>query len=109
MGKGIGDDPALALLLQAIVTDGIGGVQRILQVAFLEPVMALLCVVGPDTGKAVGLQLLAHQQAVVAFHPCAALTRRLHLQGYAQQGLHVMADFVGDYVGLGEIAGHLEA
>ncbi len=109
MGKGIGDDPALALLLQAIVTDGIGGVQCILQVAFLEPVMALLCVVGPDTGKAVGLQLLAHQQAVVAFHLRTALARRLHLLGNAQQRLHVMADLVGDHIGLGEIAGHLEA
>ncbi len=40
--------------------------------------MALLCMVGPDPREAVGLQFLAHQQAVVAFHARAALAGSLH-------------------------------
>ena len=60
--------------------------------------------IGPDAGIAVGLQFLAHQQAVVAFHPRTALAGRLHLPGNAEQRLDVMTDLMGDHIGLGEVA-----
>ena len=71
--KASGTTRPLAALLQVVVADGIGGVQRFFQVAFLQPVVALLGVIGPDAGIAVGLKFLAHQQTVVTFHPRATL------------------------------------
>src|SRR5690606_40505664 len=65
---------------------------------------AALGVVRPDAGQAVGLQFLAHQQAVSAFQCLASLARGVHLGGNAQQGLHMVAHLVGDHVGLGEVA-----
>ena len=85
-----------------VVADGIGGVQRFFQVAFLQPVVALLGVIGPDAGIAVGLQFLAHQQTVVAFHPRATLAGGLHLLRNAEQCSHVMTDLMGDHIGLGK-------
>ena len=38
-----------------------------------------------------------------------ALARRLDLIGDAEQLLHVMADLMGDDIGLGEVAGRAEA
>ncbi|MNN69514.1 hypothetical protein D3C81_1853050 [compost metagenome] len=61
--------------------------------------------VGPDTGQAIGLQFLAHQQAIVAFHALTALACGLHAGRHPQQGLHVVADFVGNHIGLGKVAG----
>jgi hypothetical protein len=55
------------------------------------------------------LQFLAHQQAVVAFHALAAAARGVDLGRNAKQGLHMVADFVSDHVGLGEVAGRSEA
>ncbi len=101
--------PALTLLLQIIVADGGSGVERFLKITDFEPVMALLRVVGPDTGEAVGLQLLANQQATVAFHARAALACGLYLLRYPEQGLYVMADLVRDDISLGEVAGGGEA
>ena len=104
MGEGIRNDPALTLLLQTVVADGVRRVQCFLKIPFLEPVMTLLGVVGPDPGKAIRLQLLANQQAVVTLHTRAALTGSLHLLRYAQQRLHMVADLMGDHVGLSEVA-----
>ncbi|MNJ64104.1 hypothetical protein D3C77_600440 [compost metagenome] len=79
VGKGIRYHPALAFLLQAIVADGVCGVQSLFDVAGFQPVQALLCLVSPDAGQAIGLQLLANQQAVIALHAFTALARGLHL------------------------------
>ncbi|MNN56249.1 hypothetical protein D3C81_1711670 [compost metagenome] len=50
------------------------------------------------------MQLLAHQQAAIAFHLPALLAGDLHLRRNAEQGLNMVSDFVSDHVGLGEIA-----
>lgn len=68
MGEGIRHHHAAALALQAIVADGVGGVQGFLDVARLQPVQPLLCTVGPDPGEAVRLQFLAYRRAVGALH-----------------------------------------
>ena len=60
--------------------------------------------VGPDAGVAVGLQFLAYQQAVVAFHVAAAGALRVDLARHAGDGLDVVADFMCDNVGFCEIA-----
>ena len=65
----------------------------------------------PHAGQAVGLQLHAHLQSVdltlVAALQCLLL-EGLHLVCHAEQSLHVMADLVGDHVGLREIAGRMK-
>ena len=97
-------DLALRLALQGVVADGGGGGEGFLQVAGLQPGVALLRMVRPQAGVAVGLQFLAHQQAAIAFDAFAALARLVHPRGDAGERLHVVADLVRDDVGLGEIA-----
>ncbi|MNI85216.1 hypothetical protein D3C73_1421890 [compost metagenome] len=64
----------------------------------------MLRLVSPYTGQAVGLQFLAHQQAIVTLQALACTARGIDLGRHAKQGLHVVADLVGDHVGLGEVA-----
>ncbi|MDR6357907.1 hypothetical protein Q3H58_004578 [Pseudomonas psychrotolerans] len=98
-----------ALALQAIVTDGIGRVQGLFQVARFQPVQPLLGVVGPDAGVAVGLQLQADRQAGGTLGGDTPTPRRFHLARGTGEVLHVVADLVGDDVGAGEIAVGAEA
>ena len=98
-----GTTRTLALLLQAVVANGVGGVQGFFDVARFQPVQALLGIMGPDPGQAIGLKFLAHQQATVAFHLPTLLASGLNFRRYAEQGLHVVSDFVSDHVGLREI------
>ena len=57
VGEAFGHDGAPAALLQGVVADLGGGVQRLLDVALLQPALAALRQLGPDAGKAVRLQL----------------------------------------------------
>ena len=56
MGPCLGIDPALRLLLDAVVADCGRGVERLVDLTGVE-LTALLRVVGPRAGEAVGLQL----------------------------------------------------
>ena len=105
VGPGLGRDAAAGLLLDAVVADRGGGAQGLLDVAFLEQ-PALVGGVRPDTRQAVGLQLEAHRQRVGAIGPALLPA---DLLGDAQEVLHVVADLVGEHVGLGEVAGRPEA
>ena len=105
---GLGLDPAAAPALEAVVADGRGGPQALLEVARLEHAPLAGGVVAPHAGEAVGLQLQAHRQLVgLASVPPAAAAP--HLVVDAEQVLHVVADLVRDDVGLGEVAGRAEA
>ena len=57
MGERIPHDIALRLLLDAIVADGARRIQRLIDIAGLEDILGLLRLIGPNAGKAVGLQL----------------------------------------------------
>ena len=105
VGEGIGDDAALTFALDRVVADRGGGAQRFFEIARFEPRMALLGAVGPHAGVAVGLQFLPDEQAVGALDVAAAHPHGIHLFGHAGHGLHVVADFVRDHVGLREVAG----
>ncbi|MNG26148.1 hypothetical protein D3C84_1111000 [compost metagenome] len=61
MGKRVRYHPTLTLLLQAVVANGVGGVQGFFDIAGFQPVQTLLRMVGPDPGQAIGLQFLAHE------------------------------------------------
>src|SRR3954452_19568527 len=60
VGEGVWHDVALALALQAIIADGLRGVDGLLDVALLQGLVALVRVEGPDAGEAIGHQFDAH-------------------------------------------------
>ena len=62
MREAVGHDITLRLLLQGIVADRGGGVKRVLDIALLEDLEALIGICGPDAGEAIGLQLDADAQ-----------------------------------------------
>ncbi len=98
MGPALAVDAAGRALLDAVVADGGGRVQAILDVGRREllDVAGLYGVGRPDAGVAVGLQLEADGARRLALAVVAdALVR-------ADQMLDVVAVFVGDDVGLGE-------
>jgi hypothetical protein len=94
--------------LQAVVADGRGGGQCSFQVARFEHLLHGVGALAPDAGQAVGLQFHAYRQGI-GLASLARWRAFMHLVGDAEQVLHVMADFVGDDVGLGEFAGGVEA
>src|SRR5437016_1688298 len=96
------------MALQAVVTDGGGGVQTFFDVAGLENLASALGVAGPDAGQAVGLELHAHLERVGLDLAPPAL-RRVDSLGDPEQVLHVVAYFVRDHVSLREVAGRPEA
>jgi hypothetical protein len=105
VGERLGDDLALRLPLQAVVADRRGGRQRLLGLARFEDLLHAVGAMAPDAGEAVGLQFEPHRQRIGGGPVAAALLRRVHLVGNAEQVLHVMTDFVRDHVSLGKLAG----
>lgn len=103
MGEGLGRDITTLAFLQPVVADLAGRVQRLLYVARFDQIFAAVRMVGPDAGKAVGLQFHPYGELVV-FRLGQALALTLHLIADAQKVLHVVPDLVGHDVGLGEIA-----
>ena len=99
MRPGVRVDVALALLLDPIVTDGAGCVERLgdVLVGQLRDEAGRDRVAGPHAGEAVGLQLRLHRAAA------RALLRRAVAQ-QAEQVLDVMAVLVRHDVRLGETA-----
>src|ERR1041385_1033016 len=105
VGEALRHHRALRLSLQRVVADRRGGLQRRVDVTRIEEALLRLGVVGPDAGEAVGLQLGAHLEPVRVGAVGGALLRLLHLGQDAEQVLHMVADLVGDHVGLRELAG----
>src|SRR5678815_4849468 len=108
VGEVVGHHAPLSLALQAVVPDGGGGAEGFVEVAFFQDVAGLVGVVGPDAGETVGLQLHPDRQRV-GFPGVAAAANVLHALGDAEESLDVVADFVGNHVGLGEVTGSAEA
>jgi hypothetical protein len=106
--KAFRHDAALRLLLQAVVADGRSSGQRGFEVARFEHILHGVGALAPDAGQAVGLQFHPHGEGI-ALGFADPLLGAVNLVGDAQQVLDVVADFVGDDVGLGEFAGRLEA
>src|ERR1041385_4688882 len=105
VGKGVRHHIATRLLLQAVVADGRGGLQRRLHVARLNALPLLIGMKRPDAGEAVGLQFDAHLDAVRSRFAARGLLRILRLWQNAEQVLHVMTDLMRDDVSLREFAG----
>ncbi len=105
MGELVGHDAAGCHFLQVVVADGGCGVHGGIHVALFQEV-ALLGGVGPHAGVAIGLEFDTDRDGVghsrTAFHFLADFLLGAH------NFLHMMADFVSDYVGLREFAGSAE-
>ena len=104
--EAVGHDAARGLLLQAVVADGRGGLERLLKVARLEN-PALFHEMAPDAREAVGLKLHLDLKGVglLLRH---ALLERLNLLGNAEHGLHMVPDFVGEDVSERKVAAPAE-
>ena len=64
MGERVRHDIALHLLLQAVVTNGRRGLQRLIDIPGLKEIVLLLSTVRPNASEAIRLQLDAHLQLV---------------------------------------------
>ena len=64
MREGFRHHIALRLLLQPVVADGGSGIEALLDVAILEDLGGGICLLRPDAGEAVGLQLHLHREGV---------------------------------------------
>ncbi len=111
MGETVGHDAALRLLLQPVVADRGGRGHRLIDVLVgeLERAARIFAgVIGPHAGQAIGLQFDPHRHGIgVALAHVLAQLRDLARD--TEQVLHVMADLVGDHVGLRELARRMEA
>src|SRR5262249_60004882 len=89
--------------METIVADGRCGLHRCLYVTRFDETPLLLGVMRPHAREAIGLQLDPDLELIGLGLVHAALDL-LHTGQDPQQVLHVMADLVGDYIGLGELA-----
>ena len=101
-----GDDVALAALLQRVVADRRGRIERLVDVAGIEDAL-LIGLVAPDAGEAIGLKLEAHGERV-RLRLARVPPGQVDFGQDAEEVLHVVADLVRDHVGLGEVAGRAE-
>ena len=82
------------------------GVQRLLGVALFQKAL-LGGEMRPHAGEAVGLQFDPHRH-LVGLGLAHALPHLIELRQDADQVLDMMADLVGDHIGLREVAGGAE-
>ncbi|OMP13532.1 hypothetical protein COLO4_01476 [Corchorus olitorius] len=88
-------------LNQAIVANSFGGIQGFLQIAHLKDLL-LFHIVAPDAGKAVGLKFHFNGQ-LIDLALTGALLHLAYTGLNAQQLLHMVADFVCNYITLRKI------
>ena len=105
MGEGLGADISAGHSLHTIVAYGAGGAYASLDIPLLDQI-SLRCGIRPDAGEAIRLQFQADRQRIRLRR--ASLLEGLDLVGDAQDLLDMMADLMGQHVGLGEFAGRPE-
>ena len=105
MGETVGHDSAAAAsLLQAVVANGLRGANGFLDVANLQHVPAFVGVKRPYACETIGHQFHTHREAVSFRLAACALLRLLYARQNAHQVFDVVANFMRDHVGVGEIA-----
>lgn len=106
VGKGFRLDAAAGHLLDMIVANGGSCAEGRFHVAGFQEA-TLLRGVSPDSGEAVGLQF--HRNGEFVSRSRIGLLKMAHLTFHADNFLDVVADFVGQDVGLREFAGSAKA
>src|SRR5208337_2061011 len=107
VGEGVWNHVALSLLLQGVIADGRRRAKPRFDVAFFKNMLFLLGMMGPDAGVIVGLELEHHGELL----GIGLANPALHLGNLfagSEQVLNVVADLVGDHVGLGELSRRME-
>src|SRR5690606_34141542 len=104
VGEALRHHIALRLLLQRVVADRAGGIERLFDVARFEHLTLRVGMMRPDTGETVGLQFDLHRDGV-GLRLRQGLLALVGIAEDADRVLHVMADLVCDDIGLREIAG----
>ena len=101
MGKRLGRCPTLCFLLQPVVADGLGQLKTLLQIAILHRVVHGILIVGPDTGVVVGKEFQTHAD-LIGSHLVGLVHLLMGLAENAERVLHMVADLVGNDIGIGE-------
>ncbi len=99
MGEAFGADAAAGHLLQTVVSYGRGCLETGVDVLLIDE-FALFGGEAPDAGETIGLQFQADREGVGVAR--ILFLQLAHFGLNAEDLLHVMADFVGNYVSLGE-------
>ena len=101
MGEAVGHNPPLRPPLQRVVANRRGSPQRGLDITRLQQMPALIGLVRPDAGEAIGLQLDANLDSICLRGTAAdALLRRVRACQNFFEFLDVMADLMRNYIGL---------
>ena len=107
MGPAFGARVTRGSALDHVVTDRRGGSQSLFDVTRLQQVPVAGRVMAPDPGETIGLELEPHRDGV-GLGGTSPAARLFDAVGDAEQVLDVMAHFVRDHIGLGEVAGCAE-
>ena len=96
----LGHDIALGQLLQPVIADGHRSSDGFFFVARLQNPHFLISPEGPYTGEIISLELQSYRELILRI---VGQLPMLRFDANSHQVLHVMADFVCDYIGVGEI------
>src|SRR5262245_17832837 len=108
VGKAFRNHVSLSALLHPVVADLGSGVESFFDVTVFQNATLAICMVRPDACQTIRLQFKPDRQSI-GFPLAGTALQRLNFPHDAEKILHVMADFVGDHVGLGEVARRSEA
>src|SRR5688500_2489262 len=95
-------------LLESIVADSRGSVESLFEVSRFDQIPLTICMMTPDAGKTIGLQLHTYGERV-AFLFGHVLLQPMDFLCDAKKILNVMADLVSDDIRLGKIPRSAEA
>src|SRR5215210_5132860 len=107
MREALGNDLAARAALQPVVAHRRGGAETFLDVASLQDAAHLLRAPRPDPRETIRLELHPYRERVALRLPGARPEFPDPLRD-AEFRLHVVADLMGDHIGLGEVAGGAE-
>src|SRR5512139_2545435 len=88
--------------LQSIVADGRCRAEPFFEIARLDQVSFSVGVMTPDPGITIGLELHSDRKRV-CFHLRHLSLKAMHLFSDAKEILHMMADLMGDHIGLSKV------
>ena len=94
--------------MKSVIANRARRAHRFFDIAGFDNVLDPVGITRPNACQKIGLQLEPDRELIV-FRLTHSTARRLHTIGYAEQILHVMSNFVGDDIGLCEIASCAQA
>lgn len=102
MGPAFRLNMATCHLLQAIISNSRCRAKPLLEITRFNQVPFVLGMMAPDTGITIGLEFHSDRERV-SFHLGYLSLKAMYLFGDAKEILHVMADLMGDHIGLSKV------